>query len=120
MSKAPSPTASRSMRSRKPFYTPPPIAAFRPASTRSRSHIRRRDQEREEMEVVMASIGLALGLGTTSAGGQVGTDYPRQGQFIRLIVGYAAGGSTDIVGRILADELGKRWGARLIVENRSG
>src|SRR5882672_7410649 len=39
---------------------------------------------------------------------------------VRLLVGYAAGSSTDIVGRVMADRLGAYWKQTLIVENRGG
>src|SRR3981189_1614103 len=38
----------------------------------------------------------------------------------RLLVGYAAGRSTDIVGRVMADRLGAYWKQTVIVENRGG
>jgi tripartite-type tricarboxylate transporter receptor subunit TctC len=37
---------------------------------------------------------------------------------IRLIVGFAAGGSTDIPARYIADKLGERLGQRILVENK--
>jgi tripartite-type tricarboxylate transporter receptor subunit TctC len=37
---------------------------------------------------------------------------------IRLIVGFAAGGSTDIPARYIADKLGEMVGQRVVVENR--
>jgi tripartite-type tricarboxylate transporter receptor subunit TctC len=39
---------------------------------------------------------------------------------IRMLVGYPAGGGTDVMGRILADKLKERIGANVIVENRAG
>jgi len=39
---------------------------------------------------------------------------------IRLIVGYAAGGSVDIVCRIIADKLAQRLGQQVVVDNRPG
>lgn len=46
------------------------------------------------------------------------TDYPNKP--IRLIIGFPAGGSTDIVGRIVAQKLGERLGQTIVVENRGG
>ena len=39
---------------------------------------------------------------------------------ITLVVGYPAGGSVDLVARVIAEPLGKRLGAQIIVENIGG
>jgi len=39
---------------------------------------------------------------------------------VRLIVGYAAGSSTDIVGRVMADRLSAYWKQPVVVETRAG
>src|SRR5712671_3317045 len=39
---------------------------------------------------------------------------------VRMIVPYPAGGSTDVLFRILADKLKERFGQSFIVENRPG
>jgi tripartite-type tricarboxylate transporter receptor subunit TctC len=39
---------------------------------------------------------------------------------VRVFVGYAAGSSTDIVGRVMADRLSAHWKQSVIVENRGG
>ena len=39
---------------------------------------------------------------------------------VRFVVPYAAGGSTDILTRLLADRLGQALGQRFVVENRGG
>ena len=41
-------------------------------------------------------------------------------QTLRLVVGFAPGGSTDIVGRIVAQRLGERLGQTVIVDNKAG
>jgi tripartite-type tricarboxylate transporter receptor subunit TctC len=46
------------------------------------------------------------------------SEYPNKP--IRLIIGFPAGGSTDIVGRIVAQKLGERLGQTIVVENRGG
>lgn len=39
---------------------------------------------------------------------------------VRIVIPWAPGGSTDIVGRLVADALGRRLGQQAIVDNRSG
>jgi len=39
---------------------------------------------------------------------------------LRLIIGYGPGGVTDVVNRLVADEMGKRLGQPVVVENRPG
>ena len=43
-----------------------------------------------------------------------------QAKTINLVVGYPAGGSVDLVARIIAEPLGKRLGAQIIVDNVGG
>jgi tripartite-type tricarboxylate transporter receptor subunit TctC len=39
---------------------------------------------------------------------------------IRLFVGFVPGGSTDILARLVAEQMGKTWGQQVVVENRGG
>ena len=43
-----------------------------------------------------------------------------QAKTINLVVGYPAGGSVDLVARIISEPLGKRLGAQIIVDNIGG
>lgn len=65
--------------------------------------------------IVLAAVGiLALGLvGLRPV--QAQSDKP-----ISLIVGYSAGGSADLVARVVAPEMGKRLGRQVIIENVAG
>ncbi|MGB9369959.1 MAG: tripartite tricarboxylate transporter substrate binding protein [Xanthobacteraceae bacterium] len=45
-------------------------------------------------------------------------DYPNQR--VTIVVPFGAGSVTDIMARIIADDLGKRWNQQVIVENRPG
>jgi tripartite-type tricarboxylate transporter receptor subunit TctC len=39
---------------------------------------------------------------------------------VHLLIPYAPGGAVDILGRTLGDELSKKWGQPVIIENRTG
>lgn len=39
---------------------------------------------------------------------------------VRLVVPYPPGGTTDIMGRVVAQRLGERWNQRVVVDNRVG
>jgi tripartite-type tricarboxylate transporter receptor subunit TctC len=60
----------------------------------------------------------AAGLVLVQASGAVAVDYPTRPPHI--IVGYPAGGTTDILARLFGDWLSKRLGQQFIVENRPG
>src|SRR5262245_3636008 len=56
-----------------------------------------------------------IALLATGAAAQQYPDRP-----IRLVVGFTAGGPTDLPARFIADRLGGALGQRVIVENRTG
>ncbi len=62
---------------------------------------------------VLAAAVLVFGAGTARA-----QQYPDRP--VKIIVPYPAGGTTDILARLIADGLGKRLGHNFIVENRAG
>ncbi len=60
---------------------------------------------------------LALAAGTLAAPA-LASSYPDRP--IRLVVGYAAGGGTDITARAVASRMGAELGQQIVVENRGG
>ena len=49
---------------------------------------------------------------------QANTDFPNRA--VRLLVGFAPGGTTDLLARVIADELRSMWNVSVVVENRPG
>ncbi len=66
---------------------------------------------------LMAPIAAAL-VALSPALSSAQSDYPNRP--VKLIVGFAPGGSTDIVARIVAQKLGERLGQTVVVENKAG
>src|SRR5690349_2879471 len=64
---------------------------------------------------LFALSALAL---TAAAGSAFAQAYPNR--VIKLQIPFAPGGTTDIIGRVIADPLGKALGETVIVENRAG
>lgn len=67
-----------------------------------------------------AAIGLiALGFSAcTSIGSAFALDYPTRP--VRFVVGYPAGGATDILARLIGQKLSERTGQQFVVENKPG
>lgn len=65
-----------------------------------------------------AIAALALAFGAALAPAAHAQDYPTR--VVRIIVPYPPGGTADVMPRILADWLSRKWGQSVIVENRTG
>ena len=67
------------------------------------------------VRLILAVVGA---LSVFLSGGVSAQDYPTRP--IRLIVGYGAGGATDLAARIVADHMEKTLGQPITIENRTG
>ena len=67
---------------------------------------------------LVRSLIVLAGVFVVSAMPAASADYPRQP--VRVLVGLAAGGGTDVVARILAEWLSQNLGQQFVVENRTG
>jgi len=65
-----------------------------------------------------ARLGVVGVLSLAGVGGAAALDYPTKP--VRWIVGYPAGGSTDILARLIGQWLSVRLGQQFIIENRPG
>lgn len=63
--------------------------------------------------LLLASMSVAM------CGGQaMAADYPARP--VSLVIGFGAGGPTDVIGRYVAQQLGDKLGQAVVVENRPG
>jgi len=65
---------------------------------------------------IRAAIALCAIL--TTGGEGLAQDYPTRP--VRMLVGFAPGGGTDVVARILAPRLTAAWGQQIVIDNRTG
>ena len=64
---------------------------------------------------LLAAVASALALWTSGA-----TAQPFPAKTVRMVVPFATGGGTDIIGRLVAQKLSDAWGQQMVVENRAG
>ena len=64
---------------------------------------------------VMGSLAATTAAAVVPAFGQAFPNKP-----VKIVVGFAAGGATDFVARVLADALKERWGQSVMIDSRTG
>ena len=74
----------------------------------------------------MSNFAFRIVLGGVVAAGMLASaalaqeTYPGDGKTVKIMIGFGAGGGTDIAGRLLAEALEKKLGGNFIVENYPG
>src|SRR5690606_36459904 len=89
----------------QPFYMETYVTASKKFSSLRRS----------TLAATFAAIGMCMGLVPVA---NASADYPNKP--VRLIVPYAPGGATDVIGRVVAQHLSTSLGQQFVVENRAG
>ncbi len=72
----------------------------------------------KQLTKLMLGIAALLAAGSLPATTAFAQAYPTQR--VTIVVPFGAGSVTDILARIFADDMGKRWNQQVIVENRPG
>jgi tripartite-type tricarboxylate transporter receptor subunit TctC len=75
-------------------------------------------RRRRTVSWALAALVAGLAAPGTAAAAEDAASYPSRP--VTIVVGYSAGGPTDIITRVVATELSKVWGKPVIVENKPG
>src|SRR5262249_57395683 len=81
------------------------------------SATRTRREQRPKTRLARAAI-LAVSVAFVSCTGASAQPYP--GKPIHIVVPFAPGGITDVLGRALGQRLSEAWGQQVVIENKPG
>ena len=69
----------------------------------------------QRRELMLAALA-----GVPATGWSQTTDYPKPGATLRYIVPFPPGGLTDVMARLVGQQLGERWKVNVVIDNRPG
>jgi tripartite-type tricarboxylate transporter receptor subunit TctC len=69
-------------------------------------------------DIVMKNLAACLLMALTQCGLAMAQPYPQRP--VRMVVGLPAGGSTDVMARLVSSKLSERLGQQVVVDNRAG
>lgn len=72
------------------------------------------------MKILARLLGLAAGFALIAGHGIAVAQPAFPSQTVKLVIPFAAGGTTDLLGRTFAQKMADAWGSPVIVENRAG
>ncbi|HEX2539976.1 MAG TPA: tripartite tricarboxylate transporter substrate binding protein [Caldimonas sp.] len=70
----------------------------------------------DRRELLLAALGAVPALSMAQAAG----DYPKPGATIRYVVPFPPGGLTDVMARLVGQQLAERWKVGVVIENKPG
>ena len=71
-----------------------------------------------QWRLMLGLLLVAAGSSLSAAAEDPAADYPTG--TIRIVIGFAPGGGSDLAGRAVAEKLAEKWGKPVIVENKTG
>ncbi len=102
-----------------PSLNRPLIPPLNPPLTRAMTRpLSRALTRRRVLQAGAATLGTSLFGHASLAQAALASGYPSQP--IKVVVPFSAGGSSDVQGRMLAEQLGRHFGKPAVVENRPG
>ena len=77
-------------------------------------------EQTQRRDFMALAGGSLLGAGLVSAPAWAQADYPRAGASLRYVVPFPPGGLTDVMARLVGQQLGSRWGITAVIDNKPG
>ena len=73
----------------------------------------------QRRELILGAIAAAAAAAPGALWAQAG-DYPKPGAALRYIVPFPPGGLTDVMARLVGQQLGERWKVNVVIDNKPG